>query len=113
MERTLIKGGWVVSMDDAIGDIRGGDVLIDSAPGSGTTVKLYFPACRPGVVPEPPAPEQALKMKWVFNTVKLPHILVFVPTNTPAVLLFTKNQEYLNMDQQGCESYCIWLRVRW
>ena len=29
MTRTLIKGGWVVSMDDAIGDIRGGDVLID------------------------------------------------------------------------------------
>ncbi|MBT4906765.1 MAG: hypothetical protein HON62_07785, partial [Rhodospirillaceae bacterium] len=29
MARTLIKGGWVVSMDDAIGDIRGGDVLIE------------------------------------------------------------------------------------
>lgn len=28
MARTLIKGGWVVSMDDAIGDIEGGDVLI-------------------------------------------------------------------------------------
>ena len=29
MARKLIKGGWVVSMDDAIGDIRGGDVLIE------------------------------------------------------------------------------------
>ena len=29
MARTLIKGGWVVSMDDKIGDIRGGDVLIE------------------------------------------------------------------------------------
>ena len=29
MARTLIKGGWVVSMDEAIGDIRGGDVLIE------------------------------------------------------------------------------------
>jgi 5-methylthioadenosine/S-adenosylhomocysteine deaminase len=29
MARTLIQGGWVVSMDDAIGDIRGGDVLIE------------------------------------------------------------------------------------
>ena len=29
MARTLIKGGWVVSMDDSIGDIRGGDVLIE------------------------------------------------------------------------------------
>jgi cytosine/adenosine deaminase-related metal-dependent hydrolase len=29
MARTLIKGGWVLSMDDAIGDIRGGDVLIE------------------------------------------------------------------------------------
>lgn len=30
MARTLIKGGWVLSMDSSIGDIRGGDVLIDS-----------------------------------------------------------------------------------
>lgn len=29
MARTLIKGGWVLSMDEAIGDIRGGDVLIE------------------------------------------------------------------------------------
>ena len=29
MARTLIKGGWVVSMDDAIGDIKGGDVLVE------------------------------------------------------------------------------------
>jgi len=29
MARTLIKGGWVLSMDDAIGDLHGGDVLID------------------------------------------------------------------------------------
>jgi len=29
MARKLIKGGWLVSMDDAIGDIRGGDVLIE------------------------------------------------------------------------------------
>jgi len=29
MARTLIKGGWVLSMDSSIGDIRGGDVLID------------------------------------------------------------------------------------
>jgi len=29
MTRTLIQGGWVVSMDAAIGDIRGGDVLIE------------------------------------------------------------------------------------
>lgn len=29
MARTLIKGGWVLSMDDSIGDIRGGDVLIE------------------------------------------------------------------------------------
>jgi len=29
MARKLIKGGWVVSMDVAIGDIRGGDVLIE------------------------------------------------------------------------------------
>jgi 5-methylthioadenosine/S-adenosylhomocysteine deaminase len=29
MARILIQGGWVVSMDDAIGDIKGGDVLID------------------------------------------------------------------------------------
>ncbi len=29
MSRTLIKGGWVVSMDPAIGDIKGGDVLIE------------------------------------------------------------------------------------
>ncbi len=29
MARTLIKGGWVLSMDDAIGDIKGGDVLIE------------------------------------------------------------------------------------
>ena len=29
MARKLIKGGWVVSMDSAIGDIHGGDVLIE------------------------------------------------------------------------------------
>ncbi len=29
MARTLIKGGWVLPMDDAIGDLHGGDVLID------------------------------------------------------------------------------------
>ena len=29
MTRTLIKGGWVVSMDAAIGNIRGGDVLVE------------------------------------------------------------------------------------
>ena len=29
MARTLIKGGWVLSMDDAIGELRGGDVLIE------------------------------------------------------------------------------------
>jgi 5-methylthioadenosine/S-adenosylhomocysteine deaminase len=29
MARTLIKGGWVVSMDGTIGDIPGGDVLIE------------------------------------------------------------------------------------
>ena len=29
MSRTLIKNGWVVSMDKAIGDIRGGDVLVE------------------------------------------------------------------------------------
>ena len=29
MTRILIKGGWVVSMDDKIGDFRGGDVLIE------------------------------------------------------------------------------------
>ena len=29
MTRTLIKGGWVVSMDDVIGEIKGGDVLIE------------------------------------------------------------------------------------
>lgn len=29
MSRTLIKNGWVLSMDKAIGDIRGGDVLVE------------------------------------------------------------------------------------
>lgn len=29
MARTLIKGGWILSMDPGIGDIRGGDVLVD------------------------------------------------------------------------------------
>jgi cytosine/adenosine deaminase-related metal-dependent hydrolase len=29
MSRTLIRNGWVVSMDKAIGDIRGGDVLVE------------------------------------------------------------------------------------
>ena len=29
MSRTLIRNGWVLSMDKAIGDIRGGDVLVE------------------------------------------------------------------------------------
>ena len=29
MSRTVIRGGWVVSMDPRVGNLRGGEVLID------------------------------------------------------------------------------------
>lgn len=29
MARTLLRNGWVVTVDDALGDIAGGEVLIE------------------------------------------------------------------------------------
>ena len=52
--------GLGLSMVHGFARHSGGDVLIDSAPGHGTTVRLYFPACRRDAVPDAPAPELAL-----------------------------------------------------
>ena len=37
----LIRGGFVLSMDDAVGDVRGGDVLVEGPVGSYATRKKW------------------------------------------------------------------------
>ena len=52
--------GLGLSMVHGFVQHSGGDVLIDSAPGQGTTVRLHFPKCRHDAVHHTPTPEQAL-----------------------------------------------------